>query len=221
MQKLQQRLQLQGVDEQLLRRALTHCSSGAKQHMERLEFLGDAVLGLVIAEYLHGHFPHEAEGRLSRLRAHLVRRESLLRIAGQWQLAPLVSVGDGERDRQGKLKSPSIAANAVEAVIGAVFKSGGFDMARQLILREWQPLLSDASELDAVDAKSRLQEWTQGHGYGLPRYTVTDQGVQHRQRFLARCEVAGKLAGEGCGQRKKQAETEAARAAIEALGVMK
>ncbi len=217
--RLSEHLQLQDVDPALLRRALTHRSSGSSLHMERLEFLGDAVLGLVIAEYLHARFPNDAEGKLSRLRAHLVRRESLLRIAKRWRLARFLHVGEGERDAQGALKSPSISANAVEAVIGAVFKSQGFEAARELILREWRELFEETHNGDLRDAKSRLQEWTQGHGQGLPSYQVTDLGGQSERRFSATCEVAGKVVGQGFGARKKQAEAQAAQAAIKTLGI--
>jgi len=192
----------------LLTRALTHCSYSAK-HMERLEFLGDAVLGLVIAEHLHDLFPDEAEGQLSRLRAGLVRKESLYKVAQSWNLEIYLHVGDGERSAQG-IKSSSIVANAVEAVIGAVFKDAGWSAAQALILKAWQPLLEKMDISDARDAKSQLQEYTQAKGWGLPDYKVSDLGVDYEPRFTAECWISKKCYGAGSGTRKKLAELQAA-----------
>ncbi|MDT8375969.1 MAG: ribonuclease III [Mariprofundaceae bacterium] len=200
----------------LLKRALTH-RSASSGHMERLEFLGDAVLGLAIAEYLHEHFPQYTEGELSRMRAALVRKESLMRVATLWQLDHLLIVGEGER-KEGRLKSRSIAANGVEALIGAVFQESGWNEARLLIMRAWHPML-EAVDVDAVlDSKSRLQEFTQGRGWGLPDYQVTDHGAGKSPRFSARCSVNGEWLGKGSGNRKKTAELNAADQAWEALG---
>jgi len=213
--------QLQGcIDYQfkqpvLLKRALTHCSalsSSLTGHLERQEFLGDAVLGLVIAEALYKRFPDEQEGKLSKMRANLVCRDTLLEIAAQWQLTGCLVVGDGERMGKGKqgIKSPSIAANAVEAVIGAVFEDGGWQPARQLVLSAWHPLLQGIGVLDNRDAKSRLQELTQGKGWGLPVYTLTDHGAGKQPRFDAECSVQGRVLGRGRGDRKKLAEIDSA-----------
>ncbi len=205
---LQQRIGYRFQNIDLLKRALTH-RSASSEHMERLEFLGDAVLGLTVAEYLHDKFPDYAEGELSRMRAALVRKERLIRVAGQWQLAPMLFVGEGERER-GKLKSESIAANAVEALIGAAFKDGGWHEVRPLILNAWKPHM-ESIDLDSVrDAKSRLQEFTQARGWGLPHYSVTDHGVAQSPRFSAYCEVNGECVGRGSGERKKTAELAAA-----------
>ncbi len=218
---LKQQLLLPELPNTVLKRALTHCSSGDPLHMERLEFLGDAVLGLVIAEYLHHQFPNKTEGHLTRLRAHLVCRASLLQVAKSWQLADYLRVGEGERTGQGQLKSPSIAANAVESIIGATFKTLGFDAARALILRAWQFLFEALASLDTVDAKSRLQEWTQGHDNGLPYYQIRDLGPHKNPRFQAQCQIKGKTMGSGWGNRKKQAELIAAEQAIVMLGFEK
>ncbi|MDX8404219.1 MAG: ribonuclease III [Mariprofundaceae bacterium] len=200
----------------LLKRALTH-RSASSEHMERLEFLGDAVLGLVIAEYLHEKFPQYAEGELSRMRAALVRKESLLDIADGWSLDHYLHVGEGER-KNGALKSKSIAANGVEAVIGAVFTDGGWDAARLLILHAWNRQL-ECIDVDSVcDSKSRLQEFTQGKGWGLPEYHVIDHGVEKSPRFSAQCSVNHKPMGEGSGDRKKTAELDAAEKAWENMG---
>jgi len=219
--QLKQQLGLKALPNTVLKRALTHCSSGDPLHMERLEFLGDAVLGLVIAEYLHHEFPKKAEGHLTRLRAHLVCRTSLLEVAESWHLADYLRVGEGERDGRGQLKSPSIAANAVEAIIGASFKKLDFDAARALILRAWQFLFEALATLDTIDAKSRLQEWTQGHDKGLPYYKIDDLGPHKKPRFQALCQINGKTMGNGWGDRKKQAELIAAEQAIVHLGFEK
>ncbi|MDQ6955898.1 MAG: ribonuclease III, partial [Mariprofundaceae bacterium] len=195
-----------------LTRALTHCSHSTL-HMERLEFLGDAVLGLVVAEHLHDLFPDEAEGQLSRLRAGLVRKESLYKVAKNWNLEVYLQVGDGERSAQG-VKSTSVVANAVEAVSGAVFKDAGWVAAQALILKAWQPLLKNMDVSDARDAKSHLQEYTQGKAWGLPVYKVCDLGVDHKPRFEAECWIKNKLCGAGFGERKKVAELNAAQQAL-------
>lgn len=208
-------------DIALLKRAVTHRSdlaSGAAGHMERLEFLGDAVLGLVIAEHLHHCFPDKAEGKLSRMRANLVCRERLLHVEAEWRLQRCLIVGDGERGTHG-IKSPSIAANAVEAVIGAVFEDGGWEQARRVVLRSWKQLLTDIDRVDTRDAKSRLQELTQAKGWGLPVYTLTDRGVDAHPRFEAVCSVQGQVAGQGRGERKKLAEIAAAEQAWSKLNL--
>jgi len=210
---LQNVIGYQFVDCNLLKRALTH-RSASTEHMERLEFLGDAVLGLVIAEYLHHEFHQYSEGELSRMRAALVRRESLLKVATLWGLADYLHVGEGER-HGGRLKAPSIAANAVESIIGAVFEDGGWGAARSLVLAEWRQLLEKTDLDDVRDAKSRLQEFTQGRGWGLPEYRVTDHGVGKTPRFTAVCSVNGELLGKGSGNRKKSAELAAAEKAWE------
>jgi len=214
--KLAHHLGVSFCDGRLLQRALTHCSYG-NEHMERLEFLGDAVLGLVIAEYLHDRFPDEAEGQLSRLRASLVRKESLYEVAKIWHLEVYLRVGDGEKTKQGGVKSKSIVANAVEAVLGAVFKDAGWDAVRSLILKAWQPLFTSLVKGDARDAKSQLQEYTQAQTWGLPNYEVNDLGVNCAPRFQAFCYIQGVLRGKGFGERKKFAEITAAQDALRAL----
>lgn len=214
-------------DKQLLLRALRHRSANQAvqgDHMERLEFLGDAVLGLVISEYLHHRFPDKPEGDLSRMRSALVRKESLLDIAGQWDLVRYLNVGESERFEKGRgnrstaaIKSPFISANAVESVIGAVFEDGGWNAARKLVKEAWQPMLKGIGEQDTRDAKSRLQEFTQSKEWGLPDYQLTDRGPGHSPRFSAECRVRGELLGKGRGDRKKIAEIEAAEQAWQKL----
>jgi len=208
-------------DRQLLNRALTHRSASQITdgiHLERLEFLGDAVLDLVISEYLHDTFPDKPEGDLSRMRSVLVRKQGLFEVAEAWQLVDYLCVGDSERDGNGcGIKSPSIAANAVEAVIGAVFGDGGWEPARAVVKRAWGPMLEGIGEIDTLDAKSRLQELTQAHDWGLPEYALVDLGAGVSPRFEASCRVRGEWQGSGKGERKKQAETDAAEQAYRKL----
>ncbi|MFQ5344768.1 MAG: ribonuclease III [Mariprofundus sp.] len=210
-------------DHRLLKRALTHRSADQTahgKHMERLEFLGDAVLGLVISELLHDRYSDKPEGELSRMRSVLVRKEGLLEVAHAWRLVGYLCVGESERaGKDGRaIKSPSIAANAVEAVIGAVFKDGGWDAARRVVESAWQTMLAGIGDIDPRDAKSRLQEWTQANDQGLPEYELRDLGAGISPRFEAACRVKGALLGVGRGNRKKQAEIEAAEQAYRKLG---
>jgi len=200
-------------DKFLLQQALTHASK-SPQHLERQEFLGDAVLGLTISEYLFQHYPDSAEGDLSKMRANLVCKRALLAVAKDWQLALHLNVGDGERTKQGKLKSESIAANAVESVIGAVFQDGGWDEARKVIIKAWKATLKDVKPVNLRDAKSQLQEITQAHGLGLPLYEVKDLGLNAKPRFQATCILQSKCLGIGLGDRKKSAEIHAASLAL-------
>ena len=205
---LEAKLGIRLHNRKLLHRALSHRSTSG-EHMERLEFLGDAVLGLVIAEYLHNTFPEADEGQLSRFRAALVRKESLYQVAQDWSLSDYLNVGEGEREH-GRIKSPSIVANAVEAVIGAVFTDMGWLAAQKLVIHAWQPLLQGVGSMDVRDAKSQLQEYTQGKGWGLPTYKVEDLGVGHTPRFETQCWVQDKFYAYGRGKRKKDAELQAA-----------
>ena len=217
--ELEKRIHYHFREETLLRRALTHRSASsevADQHMERLEFLGDAVLGLVISEWLHHRFPEQPEGALSRMRASLVRKESLSEVARQWKLSHYLYVGESERTARG-VKSPSIAANAVEALIGAVFQDSGWEAARTLVKQAWKPMLKQVGSVDTRDAKSRLQELTQAEGWGLPVYALVDRGVTTDPRFHATCSVCGIVQGRGYGARKKIAEIEAAEQAWQQL----
>jgi len=193
----------------LLLRALTHASTST-EHLERHEFLGDAVLGLIIAAYLYQHYPLSAEGDLSKMRANLVCKAALLETASIWHIADALHVGDGELHKDGSLKSESIAANAVEAVIGAVFEDSGFDAAKEVVLRAWGERLHNVKPVNLRDAKSELQELTQSKSLGVPSYQVEDLGLKHVPRFQATCSLSGKVLGQGLGQRKKEAEIEAA-----------
>ncbi len=215
LEQVQQAIGYRFRDHSLLRRALTH-RSASTEHMERLEFLGDAVLGLTISESLHEKFPYSPEGELSRMRAALVRKESLMSVATSWQLDRYLVVGEGER-KEGRLKSRSIAANGVEALIGAVFQEAGWDEARELVVRTWHTMLEKVDVDSVQDPKSRLQEFTQSKGWGLPEYSVTDLGVGKSPRFSARCSINGEPVSRGSGNRKKSAELDAAEQAWESV----
>jgi ribonuclease III len=214
--QFERRLGYRFRDPSLLERALTH-RSASQEHSERLEFLGDAVLGLVIAEELHQRFPEADEGALSRMRAALVCRDSLLRVARHWHLAEQAKVGGGEHTAEGRLRSPSIIANMVESLIGAVFTDGGWQAARDLVLAAWHGLLEGVEDGSGRDAKTLLQEWTQAQGWGLPEYVIRDAGVGAAPRFLAECRIQGMPKGRGTGMRKKDAEQGAATEALDTL----
>ncbi|MDX8391776.1 MAG: ribonuclease III [Mariprofundaceae bacterium] len=200
----------------LLQQALTHASTETP-HLERLEFLGDAVLGMVIADELYRRFPDVEEGVLTRMRATLVCRDGLLRVAGAWKIDSFLSVGPGERDSGGKIRSASIAANAVEAVIGAAFLDAGWQVAQSLVLHAWETHLGTVADNDGRDAKTRLQEYTQARDWGLPEYLISDFGVGRQPRFEAHCLVRDEEVGRGVGERKKTAESEAAEQAWQTL----
>ncbi len=200
-------------DTALLAQALTHRSAG-QPNLERMEFLGDAVLSLAVSEAVYSLYPDADEGSLTRRRARLVCRETLLTIARTWGLADCITVGKGERRADGGLKSEAVLADAVEAVIGAVFLDGGWTAARAVVRTGWAPHLTDTPLPDQRDAKTRLQELTQGRGWGLPEYTMTDRGPAASPRFEAVCHVQGKSVGVGGGSRKKAAERRAAEEAL-------
>jgi len=203
-------------DSGLLRQALTHRSHSAP-HNERLEFLGDAVLNCAVASLLYERFPRLAEGDLSRLRANLVNQDTLSRVAISMELGGQLRLGEGEL-KSGGFRRPSILADALEAVVGAVFLDGGFDRAAELIRRIYPPLLE---ELDTgtpgKDPKTLLQEHLQGRRLPLPQYNVIGvSGEAHEQEFQVECVVADldiRTLGEGSSRRG--AEQTAARRAYE------
>jgi len=196
---------------ELVRQALTHRSFGVA-HNERLEFVGDAVLDCVIAEALFVRFPGIPEGELSRVRASLVNRDTLARLARGLSLASEILLGEGEMKNRGA-ERPSILANALEAVFGAVFIDGGYDAARAAILRiyatEWDSL--DPAAL-SKDAKTRLQEWLQARRLPVPEYVVTAlAGEPHAQTFTVECRISAlAIAGIGSGRSRRAAEQAAA-----------
>jgi len=202
-------------DEALLTLALTH-RSATGPHNERLEFLGDAVLGLVTAEALYAAHPGADEGLLSRLRARLVRRETLERLARQLDLGRHLRLGSGEL-RSGGHHRGSILANALEALIGAVYLDGGLGPARQVV----EGLLAEdiaalPADVDLRDPKTRLQELLQGRGQPPPVYVLDDvAGQDHQQRFSVTCRIdALGLSFQGQGLSRRAAEQDAALCAL-------
>jgi len=195
----------------LLQQALTHRSYGAP-HNERLEFLGDGVLGCVIAEQLHGRFTELAEGDLTRLRASLVREEALAGLARTLGLPEVLRLGDAELSA-GRDRRPSILADALEAVFGAVFLDGGYEAARAAILRTYGEALSELDHRAASkDAKTRLQELMQGQRRPLPEYhLLAVRGAAHEQTFEVECVLADRgLRAVGSGTSRQRAEQRAA-----------
>ena len=217
-QSLQQRLQHVFSDAALLGQALTHRSFGA-DHNERLEFLGDAVLSLAISSLLYHRFGDSAEGDLTRVRAHLVREDSLHRVALMLGVPEVLRLSDGE-GRGGGAQRPSILADATEGVIGATFLDGGFEAAQALVKRLFGEVIH-ATEADSFskDAKTELQEWLQARKLPVPTYTiVATRGQAHAQTFELECAVpALGLAERGEGRSRRAAEQEAARRMLDTL----
>lgn len=178
-------------DPKLLRRALTHRSYDPKCSYERLEFLGDALLGLIIAEALFAHFPRHDEGKLTRMRATLVRQETLVQIAEKLSLSSHLILGVGERKGGGRHRA-SILADAVEAIIAAVYlDSGDLNLVKTMVQTWYETLILEVGEEKVLkDAKSRLQEWLQGNKLPLPVYTLDETlGLAPNQTFIVSCQV--------------------------------
>ena len=202
-------------DIELLNEALTHRSYAAKNN-ERLEFLGDGILNFVIAHELFKQYPDVQEGDLSRLRANLVNKESLAVIAKQLELGDVIRLGSGEL-KSGGFRRPSILADAVESILGAVYCDGGFESCRELIVRLYASRLSSPTDLQSLkDPKTQLQELLQSRRFALPDYQVTNvTGQAHAQIFHVRCNIKPMnidVSGEGKSRRK--AEQVAAEKAI-------
>ena len=210
---LEQRLGHRFTNAALLAQALTHRSAGAPDN-ERLEFLGDGVLGCAVAEELYGRFPRLAEGRLTRMRARLVREEALAEIAGHLEMTRFLRVGAKHPI------TPSVLADALEAVFGAIFLDGGYDAARRAMVRAFGPLLEslDPSDLEK-DAKTRLQEIMHARGGKLPEYrVVATHGAPHQRSFEVECLVPDLgLAATGSGSSLQRAQQQAAKGLLEKL----
>jgi ribonuclease-3 len=199
----------------LLDRALTHPSAvsdrgaGQLDSYQRLEFLGDRVLGLVVADLLMEAFPGADEGELHRRHASLVRKETCAEVGSELGLGDAVRLGEGEENSGGREKL-TILGDACEAVIGAIYVDGGLEPARALIERCWRSRIAGPSR-PPRDAKSTLQEWAQAQGLRVPVYRVTgESGPAHAPRFVVTAEVDGKSAAVGAGASKREAEQEAA-----------
>ena len=216
--KLQHRLQHPFADTALLKRALTHRSFSA-DHNERLEFLGDSVMGVVVADMLYRRLQNLPEGDLSRVRANLVKQDTLHQLAVALGLPEVILLGEGEL-RSGGQKRPSILADVLEAVIGAVYLDGGFAAAQALVQRLYQAVQINP-EMDAIDKdpKTELQEWLQGRRLKLPSYrVVATLGAAHKQSFDVECEIPElKRAERGIGGSRRAAEQAAATAMLQIL----
>jgi ribonuclease-3 len=216
--RLEETLDHRFKDPGLLTAALTHRSAAREgtESYERLEFLGDRVLGLVVAEMVYREFPDEPEGALARRFTALVRWEALAEVARRLDLASHLrsAVAELEDARD----NPAILANACEAVIAAIYLDAGLAAARAFIERHWRALM-EADRRPPKDAKTALQERMQGAGHPLPQYDVVEQsGPSHAPSFVVEVRVAGASPVRGAGRSRRAAEQEAARAMLLALG---
>ena len=217
-ERLQRRLGYEFDDHGLLISALTHRSAGSGNN-ERLEFLGDAILGFETADYLFQHADKADEGQLSRMRAHLVKRETLAEIARELKLGEILRLGPGEL-RSGGQNRDSILADAVEAIIAAVYLDGGIGKARALVRHLLGARLSRPGKgLQQKDAKTRLQEHLQARRLPLPEYAVEQvEGDQHKQQFTVSCKVDRLgMRSQGKGSSRRKAEQVAADALLQEL----
>ena len=205
--RLQSKIVYQFKDLALLQQALTHRSAATK-HNERLEFLGDAILNLSIAEALYHQFPRCNEGELSRMRATLVREPTLAVLARRFELGDYIALGQGEL-KSGGFRRESILADCVEAIIGAMSLDSNLSVTTQIVRQWYQPLLLEIKPGEnQKDAKTRLQEYLQGRRLALPAYHVTDiKGEAHCQSFTVECNVPnleGTFIGKGSSRRKAE-----------------
>lgn len=219
---LQQRLQHAFSNPALLTRALTH-RSASSDHNERLEFLGDSVLNLAVSSLLYERLASQSEGDLSRVRANMVKQDTLHGLAVELGLPQVLRVGEGEARSGGKTR-PSMLADALEAVIGAVYLDAGFQTATELVRRLFEGVeISPQMQAAARDAKTALQEWLQGRRMKLPDYRVVDTtGAAHRQSFEVECSIGElALAARGSGASRRAAEQSAAAAVLAQLQARK
>ena len=209
----------------LLEEALTHSSlvneqrSVSPQHNERFEFLGDAVLSLVMSEYLASALPQSSEGALSKLKAQLVSEASLAAVARRLSLGEHLKLGRGEDRSKGREKD-SLLADALEAVLAAVHLDGGFDasrmVTRHIFAEELANVAAQQEQPGAGDYKTQFQEWCQKRHDTLPRYaTVRETGLDHQKLFEVELSIQGEVVGMGSGRSKKEAEQQAAKQALE------
>lgn len=223
--RLQQNIGITFSDVALLKQTFTHSSylnenpECATEDYERLEFLGDAVLNVVVTEKLYQQFPDMKEGDLTRIRAELIREENLARVAAELELGEYLLLGKGELQTGGRERSTSLA-DAVEALIGAIFLDRGIETARGFVLNkivgEWQ----DTGDLGNLNYKAKLQEYTQSEYKKLPDYKIIDiSGPDHEKLFTTQVLLDEEVLGTGTGKTKKSAEMEAARRACHKLSI--
>lgn len=209
------------LDPALLTHALTHRSyayeHGDVPNNERLEFLGDSVLGVVVTDTLFNAHPQLPEGRLAKLRSAVVNARALAEVGRTLGIGTYLRLGRGEETTGGRDKS-SILADTVEAVIGAVYLHAGFDGAASLVHRLFDPVMASAAELGAgLDWKTSLQELSSDNGLGVPEYRLSERGPDHDKTFTAKVRVGAELYGDGVGHSKKEAEQEVAETAWRAI----
>lgn len=204
----------------LLTQALLHASAAKRgdRGNERLEFLGDRVLGLIVAERLAERFPHEAEGELAKRYAHLVAATSLAKIAVLFDLGRFLTLAKGD-EGSGNRQNPGVLADALEALIAALYLDGGLEPARSFVLGYWNALIEEAPKAPPRDAKTSLQEWALGRALGLPRYTVLrKEGPAHKPTFEVAVEIDGYPSCSAEGISKRTAETAAAALLLTRIG---
>lgn len=206
----QRRLGHQFASEALRDQALTHRSASSK-HNERLEFLGDALLGQIISTQLYQRFPDASEGEMSRMRSSLVKEKTLAELASELQLGDVLHLGSGEL-KSGGFRRESILADALEAIIGAVYLDAGFPVCEQMVLRLFAERLNQLPDTGTdKDAKTRLQEALQGARLPLPQYELlATYGEAHAQTFHVRCTLHDGSMAEGRGSSRRRAEQQAA-----------
>ncbi|MQX35327.1 ribonuclease III [Roseospira navarrensis] len=214
---LEARLGHQFRDRTLLEQALTHGSAGGgPRSYERLEFLGDRVVSLIVAHMLYERFPAEPEGALARRHTALVRSETLARVARDLGLPELMRLSRGEADLGGR-DNPALLCDVCEAVLGALYLEGGYDATARFVCETWAPLM-DENLAPPKDAKTALQEWAQGQGLPLPTYeTVSSTGPAHAPTFTVAAKVEGHEPASADGSSKRQAEQRAAALLMERL----
>lgn len=220
MEELERKLDYAFRDPKLMQTALTHPSYGGDHHTphyQRLEFLGDAVLELSISRILYFELPDVDEGRLTRLRAELVREETLYRIARKYDLGRYIRLSVGEQ-RSGGRDKPSILSDVTEALIAAVYLDGGFDAAFRLVTQMYEGMLEPDSLEDTLDAKTRLQEILQKIGDAPVYEQISAEGPPHNPVFTYRVSSQSGELGRGAGRSKQAAQQEAARAALKKIG---
>ena len=220
---LEQKISYSFSKKELLREALTHPSyaheKGSVRHSERLEFLGDAVIGLVITDYLLRKYPDKREGELARIKGHLVSKGTLAYLARKIGLGPFIFLGSGD-EKHGLRERESTLANAFEALIGAIYLDGGFEKAKGFLLNQFESILSEMEKcvFRRKDPKTELQEILQKRHKALPKYEIVSvNGPEHEPIFKVRIVFKGKVLGMGTGRNKKEAEKNAAKEALSTL----
>ena len=208
--KLNEILSEKTLNSDLFKNSLTHRSASSNNN-ERLEFLGDAVLGLVIANHLYSSFKNDQEGILSRKRSHLVKKDTLFTIAKKLSLSDLINIGEGEKKSGGK-NSSSILSDALEAIIGVVFIIDGYDTAKEFILKVYQEELENIpNDEELKDSKTKLQEFLQSKGFNLPKYETKEVLIEKDLHFETTCHVKElKIEEKGVGKNKRLSQQTAA-----------